>query len=174
MENKDFLNTSSDPHFHKIYKDPVKANKAYEYLVNNGYSADKINIIMSDATRERYFNNKDLNAGSLGTKAIEGMGVGGTIGGTVGAIAAAIAAAGTILSLPGLGIIVSGPLAASFAGAGAGGALGTLIGGLVGTGIPSNQATIYEDDIKNGGVLIGVKTSTGEELRTLESGLNNL
>ncbi len=56
----------------------------------------------------------------LGNKAAEGAGVGGAIGGTVGAIAAAIAAIGTSLVLPGLGLVIAGPIAAALAGAGAG------------------------------------------------------
>ena len=49
----------------------------------------------------------------LGSKAAEGAGVGGAIGGTVGAILAAIAAVGTTIAIPGLGLVIAGPLAAA-------------------------------------------------------------
>ena len=50
--------------------------------------------------------------------------------------ACAVAAVGTTLLIPGLGIVVAGPLAAVIAGAGAGAATGGLIRALVGWNIP--------------------------------------
>ena len=57
---------------------------------------------------------------------------------------------GTSLVIPGLGLIIAGPLAAGLAGAGAGGITGGLIGALVGSGIPEDRAKIYEDGKLNG------------------------
>ena len=93
----------------------------------------------------------------LGNKAAEGAGIGGAIGGTVGAVLAAIAAVGTSLVLPGLGLVIAGPLAAAVAGAGAGAASGGLIGALIGWSIPEERVKEYEDGIKNGGILMGVR-----------------
>jgi len=74
---------------------------------------------MSDDTRKKYFSeDKDTD---LDTKAWEGAGKGAAIGGTVGATLAAIAAIGTSVALPGIGLLIAGPLAAGIAGAGAGG-----------------------------------------------------
>ena len=86
---------------------------------------------MSKETRERHF--AGTTAGQeteLGNKA--GAGIGGAIGSTVGAIIAAVAAVGTSLALPGLGLVIAGPLAAAIAGAGAGAAGDGLIGARVG------------------------------------------
>lgn len=110
MENDNNLSVKSDKHFSKMYKDSTEANKTYEYLLNNGYTDKDINIVMSDETRDKYFNSKDLTTTALGSKAAEGMGIGGVIGGSIGAVAAAIAAIGTVLALPGLGIVIAGPL----------------------------------------------------------------
>ena len=44
---------------------------------------------------------------------------------------AAVAAAGTSLAIPGLGVVIAGPLAAALAGAGAGAATGGLLGAQV-------------------------------------------
>ena len=57
---------------------------------------------------------------------------------------AAIAAIGTSLVIPGLGLVVAGPLAAALAGAGAGGTAGGLIGALVGHGMPEDRTKKYE------------------------------
>jgi hypothetical protein len=61
------------------------------------------------------------------------------------------------LVIPGLGLVVAGPLAAALAGGGAGAAGGGLIGALVGWNIPEERVKHYETGIKQGGILMGVK-----------------
>ena len=99
----------------------------------------------------------------MGTKAAEGAGVGGAIGGTVGAVLAAIAAVGTTIAIPGLGLVIAGPLAAAIARAGAGGAAGTLVGALVGLGIPEERVQRYEAGIKKGGILLGDRSRSDDD-----------
>ena len=99
----------------------------------------------------------------IGTKAAEGLGKGSAIGGTVGAIAGAIVALGTSVLIPGLGIVIAGPIAAGLAGAGAGGLTGGIIGALVGAGIPEERARIYQEGIKNGHVVLGVHPHSDED-----------
>jgi hypothetical protein len=126
----------------------------YTTLTKRGYNQDDINLVMSEDTKKRHF----VSAGTeteLGNKAAKGAGVGGAIGGTAGAIAAAIAAAGTTLAIPGLGLLIAGPIAAGLAGAGAGAATGGLLGALVGWNIPEERVKRYEQDIKKGGILMG-------------------
>src|SRR6185369_16437972 len=89
----------------------------------------------------------------------------GAIGGTVGAVLAAIAAVGTTIAIPGLGLVIAGPLAAAIAGAGAGGAAGGLVGALVGWGIPEERVKRYEAGIKEGGILMGVKSRSDADAR---------
>jgi hypothetical protein len=57
----------------------------------------------------------------MGWKAAEGLGVGGAVGRGVGAALAAIFAVGSTIVVPGLGLVVAGPIAAALAGAAAGG-----------------------------------------------------
>ena len=76
--------------------------------------------------------------------------------GAIGAVAAAIAAIGTSVALPGLGLVIAGPLAAAIAGAGAGAAGGGLVGALVGMGMPEERVKDYEEGVKNGGIMMGV------------------
>lgn len=149
-----------------LFPDRDSAEAAYATATSRGYSQDDMNLVMSDETRQRHF--KHGQETELGNKAAEGAGIGGAIGGTVGAIAAAIAAIGTSLALPGLGLVIAGPIAAAVAGAGAGAAGGGLIGALVGWGMPEERVKHYEEGIKNGGILMGLKTNNAEDAAHIE------
>jgi hypothetical protein len=148
------------------FRDRDSAERAYSSMASRGYSQDDVNLMMSDDTRKRYFSG-DTDSG-LGSKALEGAGAGGAIGGTIGAVLAALAAVGTSIAIPGLGIVIAGPIAAALAGAGAGAATGGLIGALVGAGIPEDRAKLYEQDIKNGGIVMGVNPRTPEDAEYFE------
>ena len=76
-----------------------------------------------------------------------------------------MAAIGTNILLPGLGLVVAGPLAAGLAGAGAGAATGGLIGALTGAGVPEDEAERYSNDIKEGGIYMGYKPRNEEDAR---------
>ncbi|MDQ3070242.1 MAG: CsbD family protein, partial [Acidobacteriota bacterium] len=123
-----------------MYDSPDSAGKAYHDLTNrHGYKADDISVVMSDETRKRHFAGvKPGNEFKEGSKAAEGAGVGGGIGIGVGAALGAVVAAATAIAIPGLGLIVAGPIAGAIAGAGAGAATGTLLGALIGAGIPED------------------------------------
>ena len=58
------------------------------------------------------------------------------------AVLAALTAAGTSIALPGLGLVIAGPLAAAAAGAGAGAATGGLLGALIGWGLDALLGTM--------------------------------
>ena len=88
--------------------------------------------------------------------------------GTIGAIAGVVAAIGTTLVIPGLGILIAGPIVAGIAGAGAGGIAGGVIGALVGSGIPEERAKLYESGIENGNVVLGVNPRNEEDAKYFE------
>lgn len=150
-----------------LFRDRDSAERAYHSMSSRGYDKKDVNLVMSDDTRKRYFSGEDANT-ELGSKASEGAGIGGAIGGTLGAIAAAIAAVGSSIAIPGLGLVVAGPLAAALAGAGAGGLTGGLVGALIGWGIPEDRVKLYENGIKEGGILMGVKPRNADEAAQLE------
>jgi uncharacterized protein YjbJ (UPF0337 family) len=156
-----------------LFRDRESAERAYGSLQTRGYNKDDVNLMMSDETRKRYFANDTVKDTELGDKALEGAGVGSAIGGTVGAVLAAIAAIGTSLALPGLGLIVAGPIAAALAGAGAGGLTGGLVGALVGSGIPEERAREYERGVKEGGIVMGVNPRTDEDAEYFENEWKN-
>ncbi len=150
-----------------MFRDRDSAEKAYNSAISRGYSKDDVNLLMSDQTRDTYFADGDDSA--MGSKALEGAGTGSAIGGTLGAIIAGIAAIGTSVLLPGIGLVVAGPIAAALAGAGAGGLTGGLIGALVGSGIPEENAAQYEEGIKNGGIVMGVNPRNDEDADYFEN-----
>ncbi|HWS56288.1 MAG TPA: hypothetical protein VN228_19265, partial [Pyrinomonadaceae bacterium] len=124
-----------------LFRDKESAERAYNSLAERGYSHEDINVIMSDEARQKYYpEGKDSADSDFDSKALEGVGAGAGIGGTAGAIIGAIAAIGTSIAVPGLGLVVAGPIAGALVGAGAGGATGGIIGGLVGSGIPEDRA----------------------------------
>ena len=150
-----------------MFRDRSSAEKAYHSMSSRGYGKDDVNLLMSDDTRKTHFGDDTAHT-DLGDKAMEGAGVGSAIGGTAGAIIGAIAAIGTSVALPGLGLIIAGPLAAALAGAGAGGLTGGLVGALVGSGIPEEHAAEYESGIKDGGIVMGVKPRSAEDAKYFE------
>lgn len=164
--------TSSGTLVTGLFRDRASAEAAYNTAAARGYSRDDLNLVMSDETRTRHFAGDGTLGGvetELGNKAAEGAGIGGAIGGTLGAVVAAIAAVGTTLALPGIGLVIAGPLAAAIAGAGAGAASGGLIGALIGWNIPEERVKEYEEGIKQGGILMGMRTKNDEDATYLEN-----
>lgn len=143
-----------------MFRDRESTENVYNAFHEKGYGKDEVHVLMSDDTRKKHFSDEETE---IGTKAAEGLGKGSAIGGTIGDVAGIIAAVGTTLVIPGLGLVIAGPIAAGLAGAGAGGLTGGIIGALVGAGIPEERARIYEDGIKNGNVVLGVHPRTEQD-----------
>lgn len=154
------------------FKDRESAEQAYNRMRDRGYRDDEINIIMTDETRKKYFNKDDRKNDEFGNKAMEGAGAGSAIGGVVGAAVGIIAAIGTSLAIPGLGLVIAGPIAAGLAGAGAGGITGGILGALVGAGIPEDRAKDYERGIKEGHIVMGVRPRNDEDANYFEDDWN--
>jgi uncharacterized protein YjbJ (UPF0337 family) len=157
-----------------MFTDRDSAERAYNSAISRGYSKDDVNLMMSDQTRSTWYTDDDPAGDSaLGSKALEGAGTGSAIGGTLGAIIAGVAAIGTSVLLPGVGLIVAGPLAAALAGAGAGGLTGGLVGALIGSGIPEERAKLYEEGVKSGGAVMGITPRNAEDADYFENEWKN-
>jgi hypothetical protein len=153
MADKNYMAT-------RLFTDRSSAEREYDALVTRGYSTKDINVIMTDEGRKRHFGTGKTT--ELGNKALEGAGVGGGIGVVAGGALAAIAVAATA-AVPGVGLLVAGPIAAALVGAGAGGVAGGAIGALVGAGIPEERVKEYESGLKDGGIVMGVTPRTPED-----------
>ena len=151
-----------------LFKSKISAEAAVDAIMKRGFTRDDISVMMSDATRNKEF------ALQTRTHAADGLGIGGAVGGAVGAVLAAVAAVGTTLFLPGINLVIAGPIAAALAGAGAGGATGGVIGALIGAGIPEYRARVYDAGLRGGGILIGVEAREDEEVDRLEELLPEL
>ncbi|MEP7301971.1 MAG: hypothetical protein ABI699_10620 [Caldimonas sp.] len=162
------MNTTSKPLLTGLFRDRDSAERAFQSISDRGYSHEDVDLVMSDDTRRRHFAAEGRQT-ELGTKAAEGAGIGGAIGGSLGAIAAAIAAVGTTLALPGLGLVIAGPLAAAIAGAGAGAATGGVVGALIGWGIPEERLREYDQGIREGGILMAVRPKNDDDAGYLET-----
>jgi hypothetical protein len=162
---------TNEPMLTGLFRDRDSAERAYQSISDRGYSRDDVNVVMSDETRKRHFGatTADGRETELGSKAAEGAGIGGAIGGSLGAIAAAIAAVGTTIALPGLGLVIAGPLAAARAGGGAGAGPGGIVGALIGWGIPEERVKEYDQGIRDGGILMAVRPRNDEDASFFEN-----
>ncbi|MGI8732660.1 MAG: hypothetical protein ACR2LM_05090 [Pyrinomonadaceae bacterium] len=151
-----------------LFKNRVAAEAAVDAILKRGYTRDDISVLMSDATRTKEF------AVQARSHAADGAGIGGALGTAVGAVLAAIAAVGSTIFLPGINLVIAGPIAAALAGAGAGAVTGGVIGALVGAGIPEYRAKVYEAGLREGGILLGVEAKTDEEVDRLEELLGDI
>lgn len=139
------------------FHDHTAAQNCVDALYAHGYTMNDINVLMSEHTRVQYFGKPEEQEPSRSDNmSLEGAGVGGAIGTAVGASLAAIAAIGTSLVIPGLNLIVAGPVAAALAGGGAGAVAGGLIGALAGLGITLENAEVYHQALREGGTVVGV------------------
>ena len=153
-----------------VFYDRETTEKAYRDLIDRGYTEQEINVMMSEETRDKYYKDGDSE---VGTKALEGTGVGAMVGGTLGAIIGGIAAVGSNLVIPGVGLVIAGPIAAALAGAGAGSLAGGLTGALIGWGIPEERVVHYEKGIREGGTVLGVTPKSEEDATFLENEWRN-
>jgi hypothetical protein len=152
-----------------LFRDRDSSERAYEVVVERGYDTSDINLVMSDETRDRHFLATDQVSTDLGDKAAEDSEkkaatlLGGPVGGTLGTIGAALAALGAVIVLPGLGIVIAGPVAAAVAAAGSVSLAGGLVGALTHWGIPKERVEQYEAGIRAGGILMGVAPRSEED-----------
>jgi hypothetical protein len=122
-----------------------------------GFAAEDVSMLFP---RDAYAEGLGYEKGS---KAPEGMAAGGTTGGFLGGSLGWLVGVGA-LAIPGLGpFIAAGPVLAALSGAAVGAAVGGLTGGLIGLGIPEYEAKDVEGKIRDGEILIAVRTATPAE-----------
>lgn len=155
-----------------VFRNKLDADRAYDALIRRGYADSEINVLMSDQTRTNYYGVRPAEEREAkhepGTLAVEGMGVGGAIGTAVGATLAAVAAIGTSIVVPGLGLVIAGPIAAALAGGGAGAVTGGAIGMLTGLGFTEENVEAYHAALREGGVVLGVVPRNSTEAAEIE------
>jgi len=146
-----------------VFSDRDKAQAAVDELRRAGFRDDQIGLVSRtqtdtathaarhDHARER----TGLPSDPTHSKWEEGAGIGAAAGAATGTGLGLAVAAGLI---PGIGpFIAGGTLAALLASTGTGAALGTVLGGLVGLGVPEEEATYYENEFKTGRTILTVR-----------------
>jgi hypothetical protein len=136
-----------------------------------GYEHHDINLVISDATRDRLLAdarhpNLSNNAAESKEQPTKGTDLGGPTGGTLGTIAPILAAVGTAVLVPGL--VFAGPIAIALTAAGAVGLAGGLIGALKDWGIPQDRVNEYEAAVRDGAILVGAQARSDEDAQRLE------
>jgi hypothetical protein len=128
-------------------------------------AGEVVGLLYSESDEERF---------GTGNAAAEGAAIGGAVGTAVGATLAAVAAVGTSLVVPGLGLVIAGPIAAALAGGGAGAVAGGVVGGLIGLGISEDNAKAYEAVLRDGGIVIGVIPRNSKDIDRIKSEFQRL
>jgi hypothetical protein len=140
-----------------LFDDASGVERAYEIAAALGYEIGDVNVVMSEETRRRLYADDRVTHTEIGRKSAEGGELGGPAGGRVGIAISIAAAVGAALVLPGLGVVVAGPMAAALAAAGAAGIAVGLLGAAAQWGLPEHRLREYEVEIGKGRILIGVQ-----------------
>lgn len=144
-----------------LFRDGESAARAFWWIFKLGYGRDDVNLLMSDETPNRYLPD-DMDDSDWRDKVMTDAGGRPAARGKIGSMLVAIAALGTSVALPGIGLVVAGPMAAALAGA------ASLTDALIGSGIPEERAREYERGIGEGGLLISVNFRTDEDADNFE------
>ena len=164
-KNRDFVTS--------VFRDRYHAQAAIDWLNARGYTRDEIDVMVSENSHANYALTSEGKKIEAGSKLEEGAATGGAIGTAIGATLGAILAIGTSVAIPGLGLVVAGPIVAGLAGAGAGAISGGLLGGLIGLGIPESDAKAYETALKEGGVALGVLAHNDDDTSKIKEYFSN-
>jgi hypothetical protein len=146
-----------------LFKNREDADSAYEWLLKNGYNSSDVHLLMSEETRQRYHYAEATEPETTEEDAVVGLETGAAVGGGLGAALGIVAAFGAAVIIPGMGLAVAGPLA------GAGGLVGGALGALYGSSVPEEEAHKLEQKIREGSILISVRSHSDEDAELIES-----
>ena len=138
-----------------IFRDRSRAQEAVRSLKQAGFRDDQIGILSPGHDNDSPSLDQATNS-----KVAEGSAIGAAAGAGAGALWALGISAGV---LPVIGPAVAGGLLMSvLASAGGAAAAGTIVGGLVGLGIPDDDARAYEGEVRSGSTLVTVNADNRE------------
>ncbi len=132
--------------------------RVLQELKASGFTPEQVSLVARDkgVTREV--------VETTGMGVGEGAGVGAVAGGITGGLLGWLLGIGA-LAIPGIGpIVAAGVLATTLGGAAIGAAAGGLVGALVDLGIPEEEATLYQEGISRGGMLLTVHANSDAQL----------
>ena len=149
------------PTISRLFDDYPSAKQALQALVANGIPEADISIVANNS--DNFYNDRsnlvDRDNDGVDDRA-EGAGTGGGVGAVAGGALGLLTGLG-IMAIPGVGpVVAAGWLATTALGALAGGAAGSIIGALVESGVPEEDAHVYAEGLRRGGVLLTVRTDS--------------
>ena len=162
-----------------IFTDRTDAENTIKDLVDHGVSADNISYVYANADGKLVASNDVKKvADHDGGDVAEHMGEGGVAGAGTGAVIGALAGLAVATGiLPGIGtLLAAGPLAvalglaggAAVTGAAAGAGVGGIVGALLGIGVSDDKASMYEEKVREGDLLVAVQSETTSYLSVFE------
>jgi hypothetical protein len=142
----------------RLYDTYGDAEQAVVALERAGVPSSEISLLANNNDRSH-----DRRSASFadGDRAAEDAGKGATAGGVIGGVGGLLAGLG-MLAVPGIGpVVAAGWLASTavgvVAGAAVGGAAGGLVGALTRNGVSEEDAHVYAEGVRRGGVLVSVR-----------------
>jgi hypothetical protein len=141
-----------------IYSTLQQVDDATYALLDAGLFAPSISVLLPENIGTHQIGTEKSSKAPEG--AATGAGSGAILGGALGLLAGMGA-----LAIPGVGpLIAAGPIMATLAGIGVGGAVGGFTGALIGLGIPEYEAKRYEGRLQKGAILLSVHCETSDEI----------
>lgn len=138
------------------------AESACTELIKRGYTPEEITVIMSDETRGKHFDyqNQEIDPA---TTTINDAGMEVTLSTMVGIVAAL----GSVVAVPGIGLIVGGPLSTVFSHPDRTTESTGITEALLEAGIPEEHTQYYEKGLLNGGIVIGVAPRNPDDRKAI-------
>jgi hypothetical protein len=132
-----------------VFPNRERARDAIVALKMAGFRGDELGII-SRGIDQRHGN--EVPSDPTHSRWEEGTGIGAAAGATTGLGLGLAVAAGL---MPPIGpMIAGGTLMALIASAGAGATVGSVLGGLIGLGVPEDDAAYYDEEFRTGRTLV--------------------
>ncbi len=158
MANSNRQHPAQHPAFEAgVFDDIDAAKQAVHHLLAAGFTSEQINVICSDETKERHFQEFDHQE-PAGTHTPAATIVGGTIGAALGGVAVIASAAAT----GSLTLWAAGPITAW-----AGGVAGGLVGAMMTRGVEKEIADFYQQAVVSGRILVAVEDDRPDNQQSL-------
>jgi hypothetical protein len=146
-----------------LYMDFNTADAAVRQLEQAGFEREKISVLARNEIVDQSLGTEAVQAQDVASGAAKGAAAGGVTGGLIGLLAAVGS-----LTIPGIGpVLAAGSLAATLGltagGAGVGAAVGGILGAMTTLNIPREDAEVFAEGVRRGGILVIVDASQEQE-----------
>jgi hypothetical protein len=140
-----------------IYDSVDDARQAVQRLLAAGFSKERITVVCSDETKERYFREFEHQepAGTYTPTA-------SIAGGTIGALLGGLTVVASAIATGSLALWAAGPITAW-----AGGVAGSLVGAMMTRGVEKELANFYQQAVIAGQILVAAEDHGPDRKRKL-------